>query len=115
MDLNVLIFAKSQAPVVEIKTCLGFSVHQDIDIKLFLKLDNFVNFLLNRVDVIFLRHPTERKHYQNTGHEMDKTWRNACNIVRNPLLFRLVFTSNSSEFHGLRERANSSGRQNWEV
>ena len=35
-------------------------MNQDINIKLFLELDNFVDFLLNSLNIIILRDPAER-------------------------------------------------------
>jgi len=40
-------------------------VHQDINVKLFLELDNLVDFLLDGIDVLLFRDPNESNHTQD--------------------------------------------------
>lgn len=35
-------------------------MHQDIDVKLFLELNNFIDFLLDGADIVFLRDSKEQ-------------------------------------------------------
>ena len=54
LSLNV-----SAQSACEIRSYLRLSMNQDINIKLFLELDNFVDFLLNSLNIIILRDPAE--------------------------------------------------------
>lgn len=43
------------------KAYLRLPMNKDINVKLFLKFDNFVNFLLDGLDILFLRDPKKKK------------------------------------------------------
>lgn len=88
-------------------------MNQDINIKLFLELDNFVDFLLNGLDIFLLRNSNQERNYDKL-----LTQRNTCKEtaeLKVHSLLGLVFTSNPSEFNGLREGSNGGSWKNWKV
>lgn len=86
-------------------------MNQDINIKLFLELDNFVDFLLNGLDIFLLRNSNQEQNYDKL-----LTQSNTCKEIgelKVHSLLGLVLTSNPSEFNGLREGSNGSSWENW--
>ena len=85
-------------------THLRLSVNQNINIKLFLKVDNLLNFLLNGFNVIVLRDPEGNKRALVKRMVTLTFYKKYIKeIFQINSLVSLELTTNSPEFHSLRE------------
>lgn len=102
---------------------------QDINVKLFLKLDDLVDFLFNGLHIFHFWDPAvgfSNKTFKGMNivgirkNPFFLTQINIRKVFQTPVakdhpLVCLVFTTHSPEIHCLRERPNGGGWENWKV
>lgn len=92
---------------------LRLPMNQDINIEFLLELDNFVDFLLDGLNIFLLRNPI-----QNSTVILVSVHRQAYIFKENmriDSLLGLVFTAHPSQFNSLGERANGRSWEDWKI
>ena len=93
---------------------------EHINIKFFLELDNFADFLLDGFNILLLRDPITKYGIVRTNSKICIFIDQKNDLTNGILLWShsllsLVLTANSPELDGLRERTNGGGRENRKV